>query len=135
ERTLDGSLANEAKLCSPSTARLSSSELVCRQSCALIEAVGQFDIDLKRRDAVAPVHLHHDLVRIEHHMARDHGKDLLAQDVDEVGLAEHPSFMREQYLQTLPGNRRGAGAAAKQPHQVQTHAALRPSSRFISPLR
>src|SRR6202000_2776495 len=115
--------------------KASSSEPVCRQTRELLEAVGQLDIDFKCRNTVASVHLHHDLVRIERHVARDHRKNLFAKDVDQIGLAEHPTFMREQYLQPLPGNRRGYSAAAKQPHQVQTHAALRPSSRFISPLR
>jgi hypothetical protein len=82
---------------------------------------------------LAPLHADQDLVRIEHHVARDHGEDFLAQLHQEVGLAAQAPLMREQNLQPLPRDRgRGLPPAEKPQH---THAALRPNSRFISPLR
>ena len=88
--------------------------LIGRQSRPLVESIGKFDIDFKRGNTLAAVHLDENLVRIEHHMARDHGEDLFPQNPHQIRLAAQSSFMCQKDLQPFPGNRRRAGAAADQ---------------------
>jgi len=53
------------------------------------------------------------------------GNDLFAQQGDQVGVASHAAFMREQQLQPVLGDRRRARA----PEEIdQVHAALRPKN-------
>ena len=101
----------------------------------LVEIVRDFDVDLQRRDGLAPLQLDDDLVGIEHYMFRHHGENFLPQRGQQVGLAEQSALMRQQNLQPFPGDGGGCIAAAKQPQQIHAHAALRPNSRFMKPLR
>src|SRR6266403_736007 len=98
------------------------------------EVVGHFDIDFKRRYLLAPLHPDHDFFRVEHDVPRDRGKDLRPQQLQQFRLAAQAAFMRQEYLQPFPCNRRGSSAATDQPQQTD-HAALRPSNRVIKPLR
>jgi hypothetical protein len=54
------------------------------------EAVGHFDIDLKRRYLFAPLHPDHDFFQFEHDVPRDRGKDLCPQQFQQFGLAAEP---------------------------------------------
>src|SRR5450755_3362659 len=104
------------------------------------ESVGQFDIDLKRRYSLAPVHLDDYLVRIERDMPRYHGKNFVPQQHQQIRLPARAALMRQQNLQPFPCNWRGSrrwhsAAAPEEPQQTGAHAALRPSNRFIRPLR
>ena len=73
--------------------------------------IWNFNIDGKRRNRVAPVHLDPHLVRIEGDVPAYDGQYLLAEGADQVGLAACAAFMREQNLQTFPRDRRGGPAA------------------------
>jgi hypothetical protein len=75
--------------------------------------IWNFNIDGKRRNRVAPVHLDPHLIRIEGDVPPDDGQNLLAESADQVGLAARAAFVREQDLQTFPRDRRGGPAAEK----------------------
>src|ERR1700744_3589482 len=101
-----------------------------------LQPVRGFDVSLQGRNVFPPLHPHDDLVGIERHMPRYHGEDFFPQPQQEIGLVPaHAALMRQQDLQPLPRNRsRGRrGTAGKKPKHA--HAALRPSSRLIRPLR
>ncbi len=66
-------------------------------------------------------------------MPRDHGENFFTQPHHEIGLTEFAALMRQQYLQPLACDSRRGIAVGKEPQQA--HAALRPSSLLISPLR
>ena len=101
----------------------------------LVEIIGHFDVDLERRHRLAALQLDHHLVGIELYVFRHHREDFLPQRDEQVGLAEQPALVRQQNLQPLPRNRGRRFAAAEQPQQPHAHAALRPSSRSMKPLR
>src|SRR5260370_29638427 len=82
----------------------------------------------------AAVHSDDDFFRIEHDMPRYHGKDLCPQQDQQFGLAAQAAFMGQEDLQPFPCDRRGSSTATDEPQQIH-HAALRPSNRFIKPLR
>ena len=67
-------------------------------------------------------------------MPRNHGKDLCPQQPQQFRLAAQTAFVRQENLQPFPCNRRGSITATEEPQQIH-HAALRPSNRFIKPLR
>jgi hypothetical protein len=79
------------------------------------EAVGHFNIDFKRRYVFAPLHPDHDFFRIEHDMPRDHRQDLCPQQFQQFRLAAQAAFMRQEYLQPFPCNRRGSSTATDEP--------------------
>jgi hypothetical protein len=79
------------------------------------EAVGHFNIDFKRRYLFAPLHPDHDFFRIEHDVPRDRGKDLCPQQFQQFRLAAQAAFMRQEYLQPFPCNRRGSSTATDEP--------------------
>src|SRR3981189_3049646 len=83
---------------------------------------------------LAPVHPDDDLFRIKPDMPRDHSKNLCPQQSQQFRLTAQTAFMRQQNLQPFPCNRRGSSTATDEPQQIH-HAALRPSNRFIKPLR
>src|SRR3954447_1165936 len=100
-----------------------------------LKSVGHLDVDLERRNGLAAVELDRDLVRIELDMPRHDGKNLLAQRHQQIRLTEQAALVRQQDLQPFPGDGCGCTAAAEQPQQIDAHAALRPSNRFMKPLR
>jgi hypothetical protein len=63
----------------------------------------------------APIHPDDDLFRINRDMSRDHGKDLCPQQFQQVRLTAQAAFMRKEYLQPLPCNRRGSIATIDEP--------------------
>src|ERR1019366_8107454 len=101
---------------------------------AIFRSRWHFNIDFKRRYMFAPIHPDDDLFRIKHDLPRDHGKDLGPQQSQQVRLAAQTAFVRQENLQPFPCNRRGSSTATEEPQQLH-HAALRPSNRFIRPLR
>ena len=100
-----------------------------------VEIIGHFDIDFERRYGRAAVQPDRDLLGIELDVPRDHGENLLAQRRQQVRLTAQAALVRQQNLQPFPRHRGGCLAAAEQPQQIHAHAALRPSNRFIKPLR
>src|ERR1700746_2104683 len=93
-------------------------------------SIRYFDVDLERRDQFAAVDLDLDLVGLERDVAADHRENFLAQDAEQIGLAARAAFVREQDLQALARN--GRGAAAEQVEEL--HAAFRPNSLLKRPL-
>src|SRR5215475_11151754 len=90
------------------------------------------DIDLERRDILAAFHLNVDLVALDDHVLGDSYQDLLAQQLEQVGLpARHP-LVREQDLKPLARNR---GRASRFEPVEDAHAARRPNSKLSRPLR
>src|SRR4051812_6843799 len=101
------------------------------------EPVGELDVDLESRNILAPFHPDNNLVGIERNVAGYRCEDFLAQTREQVRLlAEQPALMRQQYLQPFARDGGGGrGGTAEQPKQFHAHAALRPSRRFIRPMR
>src|ERR1700732_461494 len=60
------------------------------------ERVRNFDIDFQRRGRFAAVHLDLHVVGLERDVPADDGKDFLAQQAEQVGLAARPAFVGEQ---------------------------------------
>src|SRR5215467_3546555 len=90
------------------------------------------DIDLECRDVLAAIHLNVDVVALDDHMLGDRHQDLLAQELEQVGLpARHP-LVREQDLEPLARNH---GRTSRLEPVEDTHAALRPNSMLSRPLR
>src|SRR5204862_489896 len=79
---------------------------------------------------IATIHPDLDLVRLERDVLGDYGKDLLAQNVEQIGLAVRLAFVSEQDLKPLPRYRRRATLFEE---AEQVHAALRPKSLSSSP--
>src|SRR5262249_2606329 len=93
--------------------------------------VWNLDVDGERRDLVAAIDLHLDLVRVDRDVTPHHRQDLLPQHRDQVGLTDQTALVFQQDLQPLARDRRGAAAA---PGKIEeTHAALRPNSLSSSP--
>src|ERR1700761_811150 len=92
--------------------------------------IWNFNIDCKRRNRLAPVHLDPHLVRIEGNVTADDGENLLAEETEQIGLAARAAFVREQNLQAFPRDRRG-GPATEEIEEL--HAAFRPNSLLRKP--
>src|SRR3954463_1042847 len=89
------------------------------------EPIRHFDIDFECCECAAPLQLHLNLVGIEIHMLGDDRKYFLADNTKQVGLVASRALVRQQNLQSLARNRRGAAT----PQEIeQVHAALRPNS-------
>ena len=73
------------------------------------------DVHRQRRNPVAAVELHLDLVGVDADVAADDRQDLVAENGGEVRLALLPAFVFEQDLQPLAGDRRGATASRSAP--------------------
>ena len=103
---------------------------------APVRARWELDVDFESRYMLAPLHPDNDLIRIERYVPRDRGEDFRAQPRQQIRLlAAQAALMRQQDLQPLPRDRRGSISAAEDAATNSAHAALRPSSRFIRPLR
>src|SRR3954469_11718032 len=92
------------------------------------------NLDSQGRGRPTPIHFDLHLVALDRHVLSDQREDLLAQDLDQPGLANGDTLMREKNLQPLAsgngrtlrlGDRRRAGALEK---AKQPHAALRMNS-------
>src|SRR5215831_13978798 len=90
------------------------------------------DIDLERRDVLAALHLNVDVVALDDHMLGDGHQDLLAQELEQVGLPACHPLVREQDLEPLARNH---GRTSRLEPVEDTHAALRPNSMLSRPLR
>src|SRR3954469_22863301 len=80
------------------------------------------NLDSQGRSRRAPIHFDLHLVALDRHVLSDQREDLLAQDLDQPGLANGETLMREKNLQPLAsgngrtlrlGNRRRARALEK----------------------
>src|SRR4051794_38422803 len=92
------------------------------------------NLDSQGRSRRAPIHFDLHLVALDRHVLSDQREDLLARDLDQPGLANGDTLMREKNLQPLAssngrtlrlGDRRRARALEK---AKQPHAALRMNS-------
>src|SRR5690242_12038805 len=83
------------------------------------------DVDFERRDLVAALHLHADLVVVDLDVLGDGTKDFVAQLGDQVRTAGRCTLMREQHLQAVAGGRSRLLWTGKETKQV--HAAFLPN--------
>src|SRR3954447_539271 len=89
----------------------------------------QLDVDLERREAVAPLEVDLDLVLVDLDVLPDHLEQLALQEGQEV--RRHPAgpLVRDQHLQPLLGLNRGLRPPREPEELQQSHAVLR-SSRW-----
>src|SRR5262249_8549803 len=94
--------------------------------------IRDFDLDLQRRDALAAIHPHLNVLVLDRNMLGERGQNVFSQNGEEVGLATRRPFVGQEDLKPFARDRGGTAT----PEQVEdVHAAPRPNSLSSRPLR
>src|SRR5262249_249107 len=84
--------------------------------------IRDLDLDLERRDALAAIHAHLNVLALDRNMLGERGQDFFSQNGEQVGLATRRPFVGQEDLKPFSRDR-GGTATPEQGEDI--HAAVR----------